>query len=71
MGLFRGWSCFLGGVTGMLTDAQRTVLEPLVDAVPPHAKLSPRHLRRTVGAILWLYDNGAKWRSLLAEHGPW
>ena len=55
----------------MLTDAQWTLLEPLVEAVRPHAKVPPRHLRRTVGAILWRHDNGAKWRSLPAEHGPW
>ena len=36
----------------MLTDTQWTVLEPLVEAVRPHAKVPPRHLRRTVGAIL-------------------
>ena len=24
-----------------------------------------------MGAILWRHDNGAKWRSLPAEHGPW
>ena len=55
----------------MLTDAQWMVLEPLVEAVRPHAKVPPGHLRRTVGAILWRHNNGAKWRSLPAEHGPW
>ena len=28
-------------------------------------------MRRTIGAILWRHDNGAKWRALPAEHGPW
>jgi transposase len=55
----------------MLTDAQWTVLEPLIGAVRPHAKVPPRHLRRTVGAILWRHDNGAKWRAVPEEHGPW
>jgi transposase len=55
----------------MLTDAQWAVLEPLVEAVRPHAKVPPRELRRTMGAILWRHDNGAKWRSLPEEHGPW
>ena len=55
----------------MLTDGQWAVLEPLIEAVRPHAKVPPRHLRRTVGAILWRHDNGAKWRSLSEEHGPW
>ena len=33
--------------------------------------VAPGHLRRTVGAILRRHDNGDKWRSLPAEHGPW
>ena len=63
----------------MLSDTQWAVLEPLVDAVRPHAKVPPRHLRHTVGAILWRHDNGAKsgerlrstWRAVPDEHGPW
>ena len=55
----------------MLTDAQRVVLELLVEACRPHAKVPPRHLRRAIGAILWRHDNGAKWRALPAEHGSW
>ena len=55
----------------MLTDAQWRMLEPLVEAVRPHAKVPSRDLRRTVGAILWRHDSGAKWRSLPAEQGPW
>ncbi len=55
----------------MLTDGQWTVLEPLVEACRPPAKVPPSNLRRTVGAILWRHQNGAKWRSLPAELGPW
>ena len=55
----------------MLTDAQWTVLEPLVEACRPHAKVPPSDLRRTVSAILWRHENGAKWRALPAELGPW
>ncbi len=55
----------------MLTDAQWRVLKPLVEACRPHAKVPPRHLRRTLGAIFWRHDNGAKWRALPAEHGSW
>lgn len=55
----------------MLTDIRWPVLEPLIEACRPHAKVPPRHLRRTIGAILWRHDNGAKWRALPAEHGPW
>ena len=55
----------------MLTDAQWTLLEPLIEVCRPHAKVPPRYLRRTIGANLWRHDNGAKWRALPAEHGPW
>jgi transposase len=55
----------------MLTDAQWTMLEPLVEVCRPHAKVPPSHLRRTMSAILWRHENGAKWRALPAELGPW
>jgi transposase len=55
----------------MLTDAQWTMLEPLVEACRLHAKVPPSDLRRTVSAILWRHENGAKWRALPAELGPW
>ena len=51
----------------MLTDAQWTLLE----ACRLHAKVPLRHLRRTLGAIPWRHDNGARWRVPPAEHGPW
>jgi transposase len=54
-----------------LTDAEWAMLEPLVEACRPHAKVPPRHLRRTVSAIFWRHANGAKWRSLPEEYGPW
>jgi transposase len=55
----------------MLTDARWAVLEPLVERCRPHAKVPPSNLRRTIGAILWRHANGAKWRSLPVELGPW
>ena len=36
----------------MLRDARWLMLEPLIEACRARAKVSPRHLRRTVGAIL-------------------
>ena len=53
-----------------LTDEQWAVLEPLIEACRPTAKVPPRHLRRTIGAIIWRHDNGAKWRALPEELGP-
>ena len=55
----------------VLTDGQWAVLEPLVEACRPHAKVPPSNLRRTVSAIVWRCVNGAKWRSIPAEFGPW
>src|SRR3954451_13746761 len=55
----------------VLSDEQWAVLEPLVEACRPHAKVPPSHLRRTVEAILWRCQNGAKWRAIPADLGPW
>ena len=50
---------------------QWAVLDPLIEAVRPSTKVPKRHLRRTVSAIVWWHDNGAKWRVVPAELGPW
>jgi transposase len=55
----------------VLTDAQWAVLEPLVEACRPHAKVPPAHLRRTVEAIVRRCRNGATWRAIPAGLGPW
>src|ERR671927_446124 len=55
----------------MLTDAQWTRLEPLIEACRPKGKTPPQDLRRTLSAILWRHQNGAKWRSIPDELGPW
>ena len=55
----------------MLTDAQWMILEPLIEACRPPAKVPLRHLRRTISAILWRHTNGAKWRAVPNELGPW
>ncbi len=55
----------------VLTDAQWAVLEPLVLEVRPRGKTPHRDLRRTLEAIIWRCQNGAKWRCIPAEFGPW
>ena len=55
----------------VLTDAQWAVLEPLVEVCRPKGKTPPRDLRRTVEAVIWRHRNGATWRALPAELGPW
>jgi transposase len=55
----------------VLTDAQWDQLAPLIEACRPHGKTEPQDLRRTIEAIIWRHENGAKWRSIPAELGPW
>ena len=55
----------------MLTDTQWAMLEPLVEQCRPKGKTPPQDLRRTISAILWRHQNGAKWRSVPSELGPW
>ena len=55
----------------MLSDAQWAMLEPLVEACRPKGKTPPGDLRRTMSAILWRHQNGAKWRAIPEELGPW
>ncbi len=55
----------------MLSDTQWALLEPLIEACRPKGKTPPQDLRRTLSAILWRHENGAKWRALPAELGPW
>jgi transposase len=55
----------------MLRWERCTALKPLIEACRPHAKVPPRHLRRTMVAIIWRHENGAKWRAIPAQYGPW
>ena len=55
----------------MLTDAHWTDLEPLIEACRPKGKTPPRDLRRTLTAILWRHENGAKWCAIPADLGQW
>jgi len=55
----------------VLTDAQWTAMEPLIEAVRPQTGRELSNLRRTFEAIVWRMQNGAKWRAIPAELGPW
>ena len=55
----------------MLTDTQWGRLEPLVEQCRPKGTTPPQDLRRTLSAILWRHENGAKWRAIPADLGPW
>lgn len=52
-------------------DEEWAVLEPLIDDVQPHVKVPIANLRRRIEGISWRHDNGAKWRAMPAEYGPW
>src|SRR3982751_4422439 len=55
----------------MLSDAHWMRLEPLIEAYRPRGKTPPQDLRRTLAAIVWRHQNGAKGRAVPAELGPW
>lgn len=55
----------------VLTDAQWDELAPLIEGCRPRGKTEPHDLRRTIEAIIWRHENGAKWRAIPAELGPW
>jgi transposase len=46
-------------------------LEPLIETCRPKGKTPPQDLRRTLSAILWRHENGAKWRAIPTALGPW
>jgi transposase len=55
----------------VLTDVQWSAIEPLIEAVRPQTGRELTNLRRTVEAIVWRMQNGAKWRAIPSELGPW
>ena len=55
----------------VLHAGQWSVIEPLVEAVRPQTGRELTNLRRTFEAIVWRLQNGAKWRAIPAELGPW
>src|SRR3954454_14859728 len=55
----------------MLTDTQWMRLEPLLETCRPKGKTQPKDLRRTLSAIVWRHQNGAKGRAIPADLGPW
>lgn len=55
----------------VFTEAAWEVWEPLIEAVRPRGETPPKELRRTIAAIFWRHQNGAKWRAIPAGLGPW
>jgi putative transposase len=58
-----------------LTDAQWAVLEPVLPVplcrTPLGGRPERHHRRAMIDAILYLVDNGCKWRALPADFPPW
>ena len=52
----------------MLADAHWMSLEPLIEACRPKGKTPPQDLRRTISALVWRHQNGAKWRAIQRVH---
>src|SRR3954452_14010090 len=59
------------GGGAMLTDGAWMDLEPLIEECRPKVGTAPKDLPRTISAIVWRHQNGAKGRDIPAEHGPW
>lgn len=55
----------------VLTDAQWVKFEAAIAAAKIRGARPRTEDRRTIEAILWRLDNGAKWRSIPAELGDW
>ena len=55
----------------VLTDAQWAKFEAAIAAVKLRRARPRKEDRRTIEAIIWRLDNGAKWRSIPAELGNW
>jgi transposase len=54
-----------------MTDTEWEVLAPLIEQCRPPHKTEHDDLRRTIEAIIWRHKNGAPWRAIPAELGPW
>jgi transposase len=55
----------------VLTDIQWAKFEAAIEAANIRGARPRREDRRTIEAIIWRIDNGAKWRSIPAEFGGW
>lgn len=55
----------------MLADAQWTRLKAALDAARSGTGRPFPDERRTVEAVIWRQKNGAKWRAIPPDLGPW
>ena len=57
--------------TSDLTDAEWTIIEPLLPKEKPVGRLREVDLREVLNAINYRADNGVKWRNLPSEFPAW
>jgi transposase len=55
----------------VMTDAYWAKFEAAIAAAAIRGARPRKDERRTIEAIVWRLDNGAKWRSIPAELGSW
>src|SRR5271154_2838195 len=55
----------------VLTDAQWSKFEAAIAAVKLRGARARKEDRRTIEAIIWRLDSGARWRSIPTELGDW
>ena len=65
------WRFNRGQTMQVLSDAQWAKFEAAIAAVKLRKARPRKEDRRTIEAIIWRLDNGAKWRSIPAELGDW
>jgi transposase len=62
----------LSGLWAMiLTDEQWSALKGALGAVRPGTGRPLQDERRTIEGVVWRLRNGARWRAVPAEFGPW
>ena len=58
-------------MTQVLTNAEWAKFQEAIAAVGLRGARPRKEDRRTIEAIVWRIDNGAKWRSIPSELGEW
>src|SRR5919202_3538224 len=61
----------LSGVAMVLADERWAALKGALDAVGPGTGRPLADERRTIEGVVWRSRNGARWRAVPAEYGPW
>jgi transposase len=64
-------SRFSGVRAMVLADEQWAALKPALDAVRPGTGRPLADERLTLDGMVWRLRNGARWRVVPAEYGPW